>query len=167
MSDASRRREWWSRPSGSGTPVNATARAAAYVPKPSIDEAEQLGIDHAAVLPSWLGMTRIPRLSCGWPAVAPSTATSLGDERLSGSHDAGRDGPTVTPQEAIDELEYVVTVLGLKAIMIDSSVDRVVPRLADLYDGIGMCGCRSDTYGIDRSTTMTLSGLDVRPWVSP
>ena len=46
--------------------------------------------------------------------------------------------PTVTPQEAIDELEYVVTVLGLKAIMIDSSVDRgSVPRLAHLYDEIG------------------------------
>ena len=60
MSDDQRRREWAVAPVWWGTPVNATDRAAAYVPEAFYRRTEQLGIDHGAVYPSWLGMTRIP-----------------------------------------------------------------------------------------------------------
>ena len=150
MTDEERRRQWAVAPVWWGTPVNATDRTAAYVPEAFHRRLEQLGIDHALVYPSWLGMPRIPeaelRVAC-CRAVNRYLARATSDYRDRMTPVAMI--PTTTPHEAIDELEYAVNVLGLKAIMIDSSVDRVVPALAHLYDELGTRVCRWDTYGID------------------
>jgi predicted TIM-barrel fold metal-dependent hydrolase len=150
MTDEQRQREWAVAPVWWGTPINAVDRVAAYVPQALSERLERLGIDHALVYPSWLGMPRIPeadlRVAC-CRAVNRYLARATSEYRDRITPVAMI--PTVTPQEAIEELEYAVTVLGLKAIMIDNSVDRVIPRLAHLYDEIGVRACRWDTYGID------------------
>jgi len=150
MSDEQRRQDWAVAPVWWGTPVNAIDRTAAYVPQAFHRRLEQLGIDHALVYPSWLGMPRIPeaelRVAC-CRAVNQYLARATSEYRDRMTPVAMI--PTGTPQEAIDELEYAVHALGYRAIMIDNSVDRVVPRLAHLYDELGTRACRWDTYGID------------------
>ena len=167
MSDDQRRRDWAVAPVWWGTPVNATDRAAAYVPQAFHRRLEQLGIDHALVYPSWLGMTRIPeaelRMAC-CRAVNRYLARATSDYRDRMTPVAML--PTATPQEAIDELEYVVNVLGMKAIMIDSSVDRVVPSgPTSMTSSAPGCADGTPTASI-RSMTTTRSGPGVCPWAS-
>jgi Amidohydrolase len=146
-----RRRDWRVAPSWWGTPVNAPDRSAAYVPELLHRRVEQLGLDHAVVYPSiGLGLPRIPE-----PELRVASCRAL-NSYLAQSTAEYRDRltavaviPTATPEEAIGELEHAVSVLGLKAIMIDSSVDRVVPAFAHLYEELGTRVCRWDTYGID------------------
>jgi predicted TIM-barrel fold metal-dependent hydrolase len=150
-SSEERRWDWRVAPSWWGTPVEATDRTAAYVPELLHRRVEQLGLDHALVYPSiGLGLPRIPEADL---RVASCRALNSYLARATGEY---RDRltavaviPTSTPLEAIGELEYAVSVLGLKAIMIDSSVDRVVPAFAHVYEELGTRVCRWDTYGID------------------
>jgi hypothetical protein len=68
MTAEQRQREWAVAPVWWGTPIHATDRVAAYVPEALYGRLERLGIDHALVYPSWLGMPRIPeadlRVAC-------------------------------------------------------------------------------------------------------
>src|SRR5262249_36534370 len=61
--------------------------------------------------------------------------------------------PMGTPQEAIAELDYAVTELGLKAILIAGYVPRPSPRLQEqhpeLADELAPYAYRLDNYGID------------------
>jgi hypothetical protein len=151
LSADQRRREWAVAPSWWGTPVNAPDRCAAYVPELLHRRLDVLGIDHALVYPSiGLGLPRIPEAelrvaSCRALNSYLARATFDYRDRLTPVAVI----PTNTPEEAIAELDFAVQVLGLKAIMIDSSVDRVVPVLSHLYEEAGTRVCRWDTYGID------------------
>ncbi|MDA8047765.1 MAG: amidohydrolase family protein [Actinomycetota bacterium] len=138
---------WW------GTPINTPDRVAAYVPELLHRRLDRIGIDHALVYPSiGLGLPRIPEselraASCRALNTYLSKATADFRDRLTPVAVI----PTVTPHEAVAELDHAVTVLGMKAVMIDSSVDRMVPSLADLYERLGPRACHWDTYGIDSS----------------
>ena len=57
--------------------------------------------------------------------------------------------PMHTPQEAIEELEHVVQVLGMKAIFMASFVSRPVPAIAQKYPEVGASAFWLDTYGLD------------------
>jgi predicted TIM-barrel fold metal-dependent hydrolase len=108
---------------------NTLDRATAILPQLLYQRLDQLGIDYALLYPSFgIGIV------------------GLADEelRLAGSRafnryyaDAYRDYrdrlepvaciPMVTPQEAVNEIEYVVGELGLKAVMLMSVVNRPIP----------------------------------------
>jgi predicted TIM-barrel fold metal-dependent hydrolase len=57
--------------------------------------------------------------------------------------------PMNTPDEAIEELEYAVTTLGFKAVMIASYVTRPVESVAHLGEEVARQATWSDTYGLD------------------
>jgi predicted TIM-barrel fold metal-dependent hydrolase len=57
--------------------------------------------------------------------------------------------PMNTPQEAIDELDYAVNVLGLKAVLMASYVKRPVPAVARQYPEASRYAFWLDTFGID------------------
>jgi predicted TIM-barrel fold metal-dependent hydrolase len=151
MSDMERRAVWLPSPTWWGTPTNAADRVAAYVPEKLVQRLSDIGIDHAIVYPSvGLMLPRIPEAE-----LRQSSCRAL-NTYLAREFAPHGDRvtivatiPTVTPAEAIDELEYIVGTLDLKAIMIDSSVDRVVPAFANHLDELGTRVCRWDTYGID------------------
>ena len=148
MNDQARRHVWQVAPAWWGAPANTPDRVAAYFPEKMY---ERIGIDHAVVYPS-LGLM-LPRLPEAELRQASCRALNNYLARESADHHERLTFvatiPTVTPGEAIEELEHAVGVLGMKAIMIDSSVDRVVPAFSRHYDELGTRVSRWDTYGID------------------
>lgn len=57
--------------------------------------------------------------------------------------------PMYTPDEAIEELEYAVNELGLKAIVIAGHVRRAIPAVAQRDPKLGRYALWLDTFGID------------------
>jgi predicted TIM-barrel fold metal-dependent hydrolase len=57
--------------------------------------------------------------------------------------------PMHTPQEAIEELEYAVNVLGLKAFMFAGYVRRPIPAVAREFPGAAKDATWLDTFGVD------------------
>ncbi len=57
--------------------------------------------------------------------------------------------PMFTPREAIDELEYVVTRRGFKAVMLPSYVKRPISAIVDKAPEAARYAWRADTFGID------------------
>jgi predicted TIM-barrel fold metal-dependent hydrolase len=151
MDDSARRDVWQVAPTWWGTPVRAADRVAAYVPEKFAARLDEIGIDFAIVYPSaGLMLPRIPEddlRQAGCHALNTLLAREYAPfaEHLT----VVATIPMHSPAEAIAELEHAVQVLGMKAIMIDGSVDRVIPALAHHYDELGTRVCRWDTYGID------------------
>ena len=139
-SDERRYPVWWTRPT-----KNTLDRATSYLPRLLHERMDELGLDFTIIFPT-TGLT---------------VDTTVQDEELrrvlcrafNAFHaDIFRDYadrmtpvaiiPMHTPREAIEELEYAVNVLGLKAVMIAGYVRRPVPGLDPEAD-------RLDTFGID------------------
>ncbi len=59
--------------------------------------------------------------------------------------------PMNTPQEALEELEYAVNVLGLKAVLVASYVKRPIPTVARQYPEASRYAFWLDTFGIERA----------------
>lgn len=57
--------------------------------------------------------------------------------------------PLHTPEEGIDELEYAVNTLGLKAILIPGNVRRPIPAIAEKYPELAREAYWLDFFGID------------------
>jgi predicted TIM-barrel fold metal-dependent hydrolase len=57
--------------------------------------------------------------------------------------------PMNTPQEALEELDYAVNGLGLKAVLMASYVKRPIPAVARLYPEASRYAFWLDTFGID------------------
>ena len=57
--------------------------------------------------------------------------------------------PMHTPAEAVDQLEYVVRQLGLKAVMMASYVKRPIPYVAKHHPDAAKYTYWMDTFGID------------------
>jgi len=112
--------------------VNTRDRAAVMAPKLFRERLDELGIDFAVVygtLP--LSLTRtddeeIRRVGCR--AVNKMYADMFGPHSDRMTVPAAI--PMYTPQEAIEELEYVVQELGLKAVMVGNFVRRQVDHVA-------------------------------------
>jgi predicted TIM-barrel fold metal-dependent hydrolase len=151
MDDVTRRDLWQVAPTWWGTPVNAADRVAAYVPEKLAARLGEIGIDFAVVYPSMgLMLPRMPENELRQAACrALNTLLAREFAPFAERCTAAATVPMHTPEEAIAELEHAVQVLGMKVIMIDSSVDRVIPALAHHYEELGTRVCRWDTYGID------------------
>ncbi|HEV3112323.1 MAG TPA: amidohydrolase family protein [Candidatus Binataceae bacterium] len=57
--------------------------------------------------------------------------------------------PMHTPREAVEELDYAVNVLGMRAVLMPSYVKRPIPAAARQYPQADQYTFRLDTFGID------------------
>jgi hypothetical protein len=64
-------------------------------------------------------------------------------------HDAGRDHPMHTPEEAIEELEFAVKQLGYKVAMLGSLMDRPVAAAGDVEGEAKRFAVWKDVIGLD------------------
>ncbi|MBI3743172.1 MAG: amidohydrolase family protein [Chloroflexi bacterium] len=137
-------RSWW------GSPTNVQDRAAAHLPRVLYNRMDDIGLDFAILYPSF-GLA-LPRIDDPDTRVATCRAFNTYLADTYGPY-ADRMTPAAvipmhTPQEAIDELEHAVGVLGLKVIMI-SLVSRPIPRIArDHPELVGLID-RLETFGLD------------------
>ena len=135
------RSPWWAAPA-----ANTLDLATAVMPGLLHERLDQLGIDFAVLYPS-AGLVygavrdeRNRRAACR--AINRYSAQVFGDyaERMTPAAAI----PMHTPSEAIEELEFVVDELGLKAVMISGFVERPIDEPSG-----GAYNVWWDTFGID------------------
>jgi predicted TIM-barrel fold metal-dependent hydrolase len=151
MSLAERRRRrvgqeaFWSSPS-----ENVLDRATAMLPRLMYERLDDLGIDFCVVYPTSglsyhrLADTRQRRAICR----AYNVFTADQFRRLSDRIIPAAIIPMYTPEEALEELDFAVTQLGYKVVMVGGLMRRPVPaiaeeqpeavKLAEWYDVIGI-----------------------------
>jgi predicted TIM-barrel fold metal-dependent hydrolase len=147
-----RRRSHMMKPPFWTRPMRRTRdRAAASFPRYMRSRMDELGCDVSIVYPSTaLGFLQLPS----------DELRRGGCRALNLYHRDAFDGctdrlipvaaiPTNTPQEAVEELEYVVNELGYRAVVIPSYIPRPVPGFEDADDDVKRWAFWLDTYGID------------------
>ncbi|HUE82477.1 MAG TPA: amidohydrolase family protein [Pyrinomonadaceae bacterium] len=137
---------WWGLPAR-----NTLDRATASLPKLLHERLEQFGIDFAILYPT-LGLPvahiEDEELRRGASRAFNSFYADIYREYADRLTPAAII-PMHTPQEAIEELEYAVKTLGLKAFMFPSHVRRPIPDLARKCPDAARQVFYLDTYGID------------------
>ena len=136
---------FWSSPSD-----NVLDRATAMLPRLMYERLDDLGIDFSVVYPT-AGLsfhrmqdTRLRRAICrAYNVFAADQFRGLGDRVIPAAII-----PMYTPEEAIEELEFAVTQLGYKVVMVGGLMRRRVPALdeeqpdastlIEWYDVIGL-----------------------------
>ncbi|HEV2054542.1 MAG TPA: amidohydrolase family protein [Methylomirabilota bacterium] len=136
---------FWSSPS-----ENVLDRATAMLPRLMYERLDDLGIDFSVVYPT-AGLsfhrmqdTRLRRAICrAYNVFAADQFRGLGDRVIPAAII-----PMYTPEEAIEELEFAVTQLGYKVVMVGGLMRRRVPaveeeqpdasKLIEWYDVIGL-----------------------------
>jgi len=141
------RMTWWGFPA-----ANTLDRATATLPRLMYDRMDELGFDFAIVFPTLgLGPMSLPdeemrrATTRAYNRYFAEVFSGLGD-RLAPIATI----PMHTPEEAIDELEFVTGTLGYKAAILAGNVKRPLPpnpggSAADVPRGAGWL----DTYGLD------------------
>jgi len=149
LADRTRKRvgqeAFWSSPS-----ENVLDRATAMLPRLMYERLDDLGIDFSVVYPT-AGLsfhrmqdTRLRRAICrAYNVFAADQFRGLGDRVIPAAII-----PMYTPEEAIEELEFAVTQLGYKVVMVGGLMRRRVPALdeeqpdastlIEWYDVIGL-----------------------------
>ena len=151
MSPRERRRENVAQEAFWGAPTrNTRDRATAMMPKLLYERLDEFGIDFAILFPT-MGLG-LPRVNDQQARIAACRAFNIYQaelfEPLKDRMTPAAVIPMHHPEEAIAELEHAVGELGLKAVMLNSMIDRSVdkvreerPDAADLavwYDCIGL-----------------------------
>lgn len=140
------RPSWWAVPA-----KNTRDFATATMPTLLYERMDELGLDFGVIYPS-LGLIL--------PDIADTELRRACCRALNQFHADAFDGlgdrltpvaviPMGTPDEAIEELEYAVEHLGLKAALISSFVRRPVEALADRGRDVRFQASWADSYGID------------------
>lgn len=133
---------WWSLPAS-----NTTDLATAIMPKLLYSRLDELGIDFAVLYPS-VGVT-FPHLAVeDHRRMACRALNNYLAEIFAGLEDRLTPAaviPMYTPEEAMEELDYVVGTLGLKAVVIGSYAARVIE--GELPPGTDATWL--DTFGLD------------------
>ncbi len=137
-------------------PVEAMDRATATLPRLRQERAEELGIDFSIIYPSITSyLVTGPRGGVQDEEVRRAGCRALNAYQADVFRDyadsmtAVAMVPMHTPEEAIDELEYAVNVLGLKAIVIPGDIRRPIPRVQREAPQLVDYARRQDTFGID------------------
>ncbi len=135
---------WW------GLPPRTLDRATAHLPRLLYERLDDMGIDFAVQYPSFgLGLPRIEDRETRLVACrAYNTYLSAAYREYADRMTPAAVIPMHTPQEAIDELQYAVKVLGLKVIMI-SLVSRPIPRVRREWPQAAAFAERLETFGLD------------------
>jgi predicted TIM-barrel fold metal-dependent hydrolase len=137
---------FWSSPS-----ENVRDRATAMLPRLLYDRLEDLGIDFCVVYPTaGLSYHRMPdarlrRAICrAYNLFAADQFRDLSDRIVPAAII-----PMYTPEEAIEELEFAVTQLGYKVVMVGGLMRRPVPALAEEHPEAARLIEWYDVIGID------------------
>ena len=140
LTDAERRDAWAVCPAWWAMPTDTRDRATAYLPSLLHERLAEMGIDFSVLYPS-LGLSltgiaddEVRRVACRVYNDVYAELYRPYADRLTPVAVL----PTVTPDEAVDELEHAVGSLGAKAVAI-GHVRRTLPG----------AGQRLETYGID------------------
>lgn len=125
-----RRAIWW------GVTTQTLDKATALLPALLNERLPELGIDFALMYPSFgLTINGIPPDDLhGWAARAYNRMTMDMFAPFTARFAPVAIIPARTPQQAIDESNYVVNTLGYKAIMLRGNQERVVPGAAQNSD---------------------------------
>lgn len=140
------RPSWWAVPAR-----NTRDFATATMPSLLHERMEELGLDFSVIYPS-LGLilldiadTKLRRACCrALNQYHADAFEGLGD-RLAPVAII----PMMTPDEAIEELEYAVVELGFKAVLISSFARRPVEAVAKHGGAVQYHASWADTYGVD------------------
>ena len=137
---------WWAVPSR-----NTRDFATATLPSLLHERMEELGLDFSVVYPS-LGLilldipdTSLRRACCRALNQYHADAFAGLEDRLAPVALV----PMMTPEEAIEELEYAVNELGFKAALISSFVRRPIEAVAEFGPNVRHHASWSDSYGVD------------------
>ncbi len=152
LSIAERRRRgigmegFWGRQS-----TNTRDRATAMMPRMLYDRLDELGIDFGIVYPT-AGLS-IPRIEDEKTRRAVIRAFNIVTadyfRDLSDRLTAAAVIPMHTPEEAVEELEFVTRELGAKAGMFGSGIKRTLPAAKDSDPDIAKFAAHFDQLGID------------------
>jgi predicted TIM-barrel fold metal-dependent hydrolase len=131
--------------------VNTRDRATAMMPKMLYDRMDEIGSDYAIVYPTaGLG---IPRIADD----ATRRAVIRGFNIVTADYFKGLEDrltpvaviPMHTPDEAIEELEFVTSQLGSKVCMFGSGIARPLPGAKEVDPRIGRHAVFYDQFGLD------------------
>jgi predicted TIM-barrel fold metal-dependent hydrolase len=131
--------------------MNTLDLATAMLPKLMYERLDELGLDFAVVYPTiglitmGIGDEEMRRASCRALNIMKAEMFSGLSDRLAPVATI----PMHTPQEAIEELEYSVRRLGLKAAMMASYVRRPIAQAASEFPGAASYTYWLDTFGLD------------------
>ncbi len=137
---------FWSSPS-----ENVLDRATAMLPRLMYERLDDLGIDFSVVYPT-AGLsfhrmqdTRLRRAICrAYNVFAADQFRGLGDRVIPAAII-----PMYTPEEAIEELEFAVTQLGYKVVMVGGLMRRRVPELEEEQPDASKLVEWCDVIGLD------------------
>lgn len=130
---------------------NARDRATAMMPRLLEERLDELGLDFSVIYPTiGLGLHRLPdpevrRATCR--AYNIFTATYFRDHSRRMTPAAII--PMFTPDEAIDELDYVTGQLGMKVIKMGSLIPRTIPAAARAHPDAARYATWYDALGLD------------------
>lgn len=142
----SMRPTWWATPAR-----NTRDLATALYPKLFHERLDELGIDLSVVYPT-LGLLTVQIVDEEVRRAAARALNKMKADMFAGYTDRLLPVATIpmhTPQEAMEELEYAVRQLGLRAIMMASYVRRPVQAAVRISPEAARYTCWLDTYGLD------------------
>lgn len=137
---------WW------GLPMeDARDRATVVFPKLLHERMDELGLDFSVLYPTWGLMVgnvddeEIRRAACRAMNVYSAETFAPYADRMTPVAVI----PNVTPEEAIEELDFAIGELGLKGIVMNGYAARPVPAAARLGPDAARHAFWLDTFGID------------------
>jgi predicted TIM-barrel fold metal-dependent hydrolase len=140
------RPHWWVHPT-----KNTLDRAASSLPTLLHERLDEMGLDYTIIYPS-IGMAalhasdeEVRRVCCRALNTYHADIFRECADRMTPVAVI----PMYTPQEAIDELDYVVNTLGLKAILMAAQVRRPIKAVAASAPELGRYAFWLDTFGLD------------------
>ena len=152
MTPAERRRENVAQEAFWGAPTkNTRDRATAMMPRLLYERLDEFGIDFAILFPT-MGLG-LPRVNDTEARLAACRAFNVYQaelfEPLKDRMTPAAVIPMHHPDEAIAELEHAVGELGLKAVMLNSMIERPIPKVAAERPDAADLGIWYDMIGID------------------
>jgi len=130
---------------------NTRDRATAMMPRLLYERMDELGLDFAVLYPTiGLGIAQIPdtevrRSTCRAFNIFSAEHFRAFADRMTPAAVI----PMHTPEEAIEELEYVTKQLGLKVAMLWSMVRRPIPAHNEKHPDMAKVGVWFDALGLD------------------
>ena len=150
MSPSERRDSWTIQPGWGPPHRNALDRATSYLPELLHSRMDEFGIDYMVLYPGsgllfpHIEDEELRRIACRALNTYNAESYRACTDRMTPAAVI----PMYTPQEAIEELEHAVTVLGLKVAMIGHVV-RPVPAVHRERPEFSRVAFRLDTFGLD------------------
>ena len=137
---------FWARPT-----KNTRDRATAMIPRLMHERMEELGLDFSVLYPTaGLGIPRVGdadtrRAACRAFNIFSADYFGAFSDRMTPAAVI----PMHTPEEAIEELEYVTKQLGLKVVVMGSLIHRSIPAVAQKHPEAAEIAIWRDMLGLD------------------